>query len=142
MLTVDSPIVHSATFQNKNLIIACSNKQLKCQSYLQRSNGSFVAFKERTSRELAFNHIVTNSKFILTSRQNHIMVFTDHYMDCYGSFTPDLMDISTVMAHHNTLGENFVLVFHKTPFRLLIRTVEMEIKEKYRKSRATEDEGK
>lgn len=72
----------------------------------------------------------------MASHQNRIMIFTDYHLDCYGSFTSDLWTISDLMAYQGPHGEHYLLMLFKTPFKLLIRVVELELGEKYRMARA------
>uniref|UniRef100_A0A1I8NVE8 Uncharacterized protein n=1 Tax=Stomoxys calcitrans TaxID=35570 RepID=A0A1I8NVE8_STOCA len=139
-LTVDSLLVHCLTFQKSNLIVACSSKQTNCKSYLQSSDGNFVVYKQRAAKEFVFDHLNANTQFILASQQNRVMIFPDHNLDSYGSFVSDIPSISAIMSHNGLAGENYALMFFKTPYRLLIRVVEIELGTKYRKTRATDDE--
>ncbi|XP_075152471.1 female sterile (1) M3 [Haematobia irritans] len=138
-LAVDSLMVHCITFQKQNLIVTCSGKQSYCRSYLQAENGYFEMFKERTAKEFLFDHLNANSRFVMASQQNKIMIFPDHQLDSYGSFTSDLTSITQLVGHIGLTGEDFVLVISKTPYRFLIRVIEIELGKGFRKTRATED---
>ncbi|XP_073822242.1 female sterile (1) M3 [Musca autumnalis] len=138
-LMVDSAIVHSATFQKHNLIVACSKKSPSCKSYVQNTNGEFQMLQQKIPQQLAFDYFKAKEEFIMASQQNRVMIFTDHYLDCYGSFTSDLWTITGLMAYPGPRGETYVLLLLKTPFKLLIRTVEMELGAKYRVTRASSD---
>ncbi|XP_061394465.1 uncharacterized protein LOC133330021 [Musca vetustissima] len=136
-LMVDSQVVHSATFQGHNLILMCSKKPPKCFKYYQNRNGDFEISKQGSPEKLPFDHFKSNADFILSSYQNRVMIFTDHYLDCYGSFTSDIETISGLMAYKGPRGERYILLLFKTPFKLLLRTVEIELGEKFRMPRAS-----
>lgn len=133
---LDSQVLHSTTFQGQNLIVACSRKNPRCQTYLQNRDGNFELFQQRENENLSFSHFKASREFLMASHQNRIMIFTDYHLDCYGSFTSDLWTISDLMAYRGPHGEHYLLMLFKTPFKLLIRVVELELGEKYRMARA------
>lgn len=136
-LTVNSQVVHILTFQKHNLIVPCSSKQSNCKVYIQMPDGSFGIHKQRLASELAFDHLEATSRFIMASRQNKIMIFPDHHLDCYGSFVTDIPEIYQLLGFVGPAEENYVLLISKTPFKVLIRSVEVELGAKYRSTRAT-----
>ncbi|KAM7350998.1 female sterile (1) M3 [Cochliomyia hominivorax] len=126
-LTVQSRVVHIFTYRHRNMIVACTSKQQKCTSFRQMIDGHFSVYRHRTSKEFAFDLLTSSSRFVGATRQNQIMIFTNHRLDCYGSFISDQKDVTDLMGHQNEAKEDYVLVIYKRPFKLLVRIVEMEI---------------
>lgn len=109
------------------MIVACSSKQLKCSSFRQTSDGHFSVYRHRTPKEYAFDLLASSPRFVGATRQNQVIIFTNHRLDCYGSFMSDQTDVTSLMGYQNTDNEDYVLLVYKRPFKTLLRIVEMEI---------------
>lgn len=109
------------------MIVACSAKQQKCSSFRQMPEGHFSVYRHRTSKEFAFELLTSNNRFVGATRQDQIMIFTNHRLDCYGSFVSEQKDVTDLMGHQNEEKEDFVLLVYKRPFKVLMRIVELEI---------------
>lgn len=127
-LTVQSRVVHVFTYHNRNMIVACSITDNKCSSFLQTPNGYFNVYRQRSSKEFFFEKLIAADNFIGALRQNQIKVFTDHRLDCYGSFTTDQMVVTSLLGHHNLKKENYILLVYRGPFKTLLRIIQIEIK--------------
>ncbi|XP_023294631.2 uncharacterized protein LOC111677697 [Lucilia cuprina] len=126
-LTVQSRIVHIFTYRHRNMIVACSSKQEKCSSFRQMPDGHFSVYRHRTPKEFAFDLLSSSSRFVGATRQNQVMIFTNHRLDCYGSFVSDQLEVTNLLGHQNAEKEDYVLLIYKRPFKMLMRIVEMEI---------------
>ncbi|TMW50585.1 hypothetical protein DOY81_004320 [Sarcophaga bullata] len=127
-LTVQSRVVHLFTYRNHNMIVACSSKVQKCNSFRQTSDGHFSVYRQRSSKEFVFEKLVATDNFVGAFHQNQVKVFTNHRLDCYGSFTIEQMDVTSLLGHHNTEKEDYIVLVYKRPFQTLIRMIELEIK--------------
>ncbi|XP_065356106.1 uncharacterized protein fs(1)M3 [Calliphora vicina] len=126
-LTVQSRVVHIFTYRHRNMIVACSSKQQKCSSFRQMPDGHFSVYRHRTPKEFAFDMLSSSARFVGATRQNQVMIFTNHRLDCYGSFTSDQMDVTNLLGHQNADKEDYLLLVYKIPFKMLMRIVELEI---------------
>ena len=126
-LTVLSRVVHIFTYRNRNMIVACSSKEQKCNLFRQTSDGHFNVYRQRSSKEFVFEKLVATDNFIGALHKNQVKVFTNHRLDCYGSFTIEQMDVASLLGHRNTEKEDYIVVVYKRPFQTLIRMIELQI---------------